>query len=168
MSLKRTATIYLLGLWIALALSPAVFAQDPHLDLFPNNDDDAPNYEPFESDDQEQDQEPEGAIVATLEIPRKSGKPSTPPVFSAATNEYKGWKSAAVLPEAPKPEPARAPAAASVPSETKELTEAEMEKETEFQQNVLEASVVPSTYRRILNALTSGQHTPRPIKDTGR
>jgi hypothetical protein len=156
----------LLVLFCVLAATQVAWGEDPHYDFAPMDDSDAIEM------DYSADLELEEAPVdnSPLEIPSKPRKPAVPMLFAAASEMLQSWREAETHPEKPqvvKAAPVRK--LASVPEETRILTQSELEKEENFREDVMQASLgeIPATYRKILNALQTGRITPRPIRDTG-
>jgi hypothetical protein len=146
-------------IFIALLLSitavwtAAAWGEDPHLELFSNQEE----MEPLEDE------------VATpmepLVVPVKPTKPAVPPLFGAASGILQDWKHSEDLPSPTTPAPKRSIASKPEPTETTRMTEAAMAEEKAFHDRVTEASAVPGTYQHILDVISTGSVRTRPIKD---
>ncbi len=138
------------AIWTAVA-----WGDDPHLELFSNQEETEP-----------MDEEPVSpAPLAPLVVPSKPQKPSVPPVFAAATEILQDWKHSEDLPSPTPAPPKRALASKPEVTETTRLMEAAIAEEKAFHDRVSEASTVPGTYQRILDMISTGNVRTRPIQD---
>ncbi len=158
--------IFILSLLCALALwSAAAHAdEDPHLDLFPDMDEAFGEMEDFEPVELEPSRKPD---TSALVIPFAPKKPEIPLLFRAAASGFSEWNTSRYPAPAPKSEPKRE--VASVPVlESKRLADSATEEEKHFQEQVIEAGIVPAaaTYRKILSVLSGEAYVPKAITES--
>ncbi len=140
---------------VAAVWTAAAWGDDPHLELFNNQDE----WEPLD------DEVDLPVVQGPLVIPIKPTKPAVPPLFGAVSGILQDWKHSEDLPPSPPPVPPKRAVAGLEATQTSLMTQDAFAKEREFREMVTEAGVVPGTYRHILDVLSTGSVRTRPIKD---